>query len=945
MVEVLRSRDEMLARQADHLIAQAIQVLPFTISTFPTGTSHGPDHTTSVEQIALLVLSNEFLASLTDLELFFLVLACHFHDLAMSGTAADDATFETREQVRLDHAVRVGEKISEKWLELGFDKSRDAEILGEICRGHRPKKGSDGHASWDDMEPDKIVGIGQKVRMRLIAAIIYAVDELHLGADRAPERIEKWREIRDEESRRHWRRHQSIEGPARNRDGGLAFEISVMTPEFEESIRKDVLIKALRSIEDLRRQTQVADITTSIPIIEIKWDRKELWSLLLPIVTADLIPRTQGEIESAIVNVFRTEVNQATNLEGLCKEQGMTDEDVRKIVHRHVSDAVTSRTLVKDAERAAHLILSTDDLIYKKLVAKMRDADDLDRLMLGQYRVRWMDRFFRSNYGRAYINSVVIPTVANAYSVDLAAHPSASPVRKVLESIPTAARVVMENRPEPGNLVRLTLVELGALAGATFDLFDDPELLLDRDLRHAYRQLASNIASKLDQTIRFLEELAIVGGLPPDQVASLQITSDAEQKALKSRNEAEHLGITLTLSQSLNVKGSKRSLISNLMLAGRRAQVPIQLTDAPGHPFEIKVTSEESAPLNNRKPLFLEVGTSKPVTIAQVSLQARITYDNVESMIKIIVKPFDRDDISQWPLRVRMSPSRSNSEQRGKTELSISARAQWLTIGDVNLVGQLMKDNATKSMTLKLIDDTSGSLFGSHVIPIDGSPFTHMVSDCLTQTIVDSLSVMGAVLPVPIFIEPKKLEEIAHLPSEEWPSAWRNLFNKIRDDGFEITTLVLGMSNAVGKLADEELLDSFPGRMRADAKIDPGESISQEEFDKIADDASDTITMTGFCAQDMFEVSEIIREWSRDISRPFPLQFGSKTPASMMTRTAVTMSFLPPIDRTWHKEWPMRIELRPVNQREALECEAKYWHSVSDERRAEIIEERLKALD
>jgi hypothetical protein len=34
----------------------------------------------------------------------------------------------------------------DRWAELGFENQRSAAVLGEVCRGHRPKKNAEGEA-------------------------------------------------------------------------------------------------------------------------------------------------------------------------------------------------------------------------------------------------------------------------------------------------------------------------------------------------------------------------------------------------------------------------------------------------------------------------------------------------------------------------------------------------------------------------------------------------------------------------------------------------------------------------------------------------------------------------------------------------------------------------------------------------------------------------------
>jgi hypothetical protein len=243
LVHALRSRDSGLADRAARLIGQSQRFLEYTLSTFPGGTDHTQRHTRTVEKIARMVLSDDFLVAMTGEELFFLAVACHYHDLAMAGTEADDRTAESREQVRRDHAIRIGDIVRERWAELGFENQRSAAVLGEVCRGHRPKKNAEGEANWDELNATEVLGPGVAVRVRLLSALIYAIDELHLGADRAPERVQNWRNIQDDESRRHWRRHQAVNGPVPRLPASLLFQVSADTPEFEENLRSQVFAR------------------------------------------------------------------------------------------------------------------------------------------------------------------------------------------------------------------------------------------------------------------------------------------------------------------------------------------------------------------------------------------------------------------------------------------------------------------------------------------------------------------------------------------------------------------------------------------------------------------------------------------------------------------------------------------------------------------------------
>ena len=450
LLNVLRSRNDSLGTRASQLIERALPLLKYTVSTFPSGTRHGPEHTTTVELIARMLLPDDFLSQLTDDELYFLVLACHYHDLGMAGTEADDRTAAGREQVRREHAVRIGERIKTEWKEFGFESENEAGILGEICRGHRPPKGGDGHASWDNLPAFGIISVNRPVRIRLISASIYAIDELHIGADRAPKRDQDWREIVDEEARRHWRRHQAIQGPVAVRPGILHFSVTAITPGFEEDLRRNVLAKALGAVRDFREQSNKDGIQTKPPGIGIQWIRDELWELLFLIAMADLKPRTREEIEADVMTAFGK--FPRTNLDELCIEQGSAEAELQAGIWSCIDKAITQNVLVPIANQIDHLILGVDERTSVDVFKKMKNADELDRLFWGQYHAHWQIQFYVSGYGREYVRSLVFPSLHAAYGVNLATHSGGSPARSILESTPTAMRVAMDNRLEPSNL-------------------------------------------------------------------------------------------------------------------------------------------------------------------------------------------------------------------------------------------------------------------------------------------------------------------------------------------------------------------------------------------------------------------------------------------------------------------------------------------------------------
>jgi hypothetical protein len=89
-----------------------------------------------------MLLPDAFLAELKPEELFLLALACHYHDLGLAGSEADEHSPESRARVRDDHAVRVSDRLRGSWRELGFDDCHtdEAPIFSAAARGQQQEK-------------------------------------------------------------------------------------------------------------------------------------------------------------------------------------------------------------------------------------------------------------------------------------------------------------------------------------------------------------------------------------------------------------------------------------------------------------------------------------------------------------------------------------------------------------------------------------------------------------------------------------------------------------------------------------------------------------------------------------------------------------------------------------------------------------------------------------
>ena len=51
------------------------------------------------------------------------------------------------------------------------------------------------------------------------------------------------------------------------------------------------------------------------------------------------------------------------------------------------------------------------------------------------------------------------------------------------------------------------------------------------------------------------------------------------------------------------------------------------------------------------------------------------------------------------------------------------------------------------------------------------------------------------------------------------------------------------------------------------------------------------------------------------------------------------------VDRFWYLEAPNEVVLRPTSRKEKLETEMRYWKSVGDEPREQLVKEKLERLE
>jgi hypothetical protein len=934
LVNVLRSRDHSLADEAARLIEQSARFLEYTLSTFPGGTDHTLRHTRTVETIGRMVLSDDFLTAMTSTELFFLAVACHYHDLAMAGTEADDKTAEAREQVRRDHAIRIGGIVRDKWAELGFENRRLAEVLGEVCRGHRPKKNSDGEANWDDLNKTEVLGPGNAVRVRLLSAIIYAIDELHLGADRAPERVQNWRNIEDEESRRHWRRHQAVSGPVRSEPATLLFQVSADTPEFEENLRSQVFRKAFSALRDLRRQAEAEGVTAPLPSITIRWERRSMWGLLLPVVCSDLRPRSRDEIVEAIVGRFRQATAGRVGLKAVCTEEGNTDAELASSVGRAVDEAMLTRHLVAASGPAGGFVLSSLPAHADAFFKRARKADDVDLLFVGRYRRSWQRELFASEFGRGYVRGSVFPAIEQAYSVRLTQRPADDPVRLLLESCPTAARLVRDCAPSADNLVKESLLAQATVTGALIDMHSDPERLLDGPVRRAVRALTAENGT-VAPTVRLLEELALLGGFSPAQLSTAVTRSEAAQAAVEEETPNSSKGILIHMAQSLPAGAAGATHLYRLLLASQRAGTPILLTAAVDHDLTLRVEGDHELAHRDTTGLMVGIGPGVAPPPASFRLPARVEVSRQTRTIRLRLGRFSTNAPTSYPIVVTVPVPTSPSQQ---PMVSFGGSVQWpeLTVRDwraLEAANQIIRSTGAR---MELIVEE-----GDHLLAVMDIPQGNFLFGLWPgpENIQRALRGLDGESPAPVRVAPNAIAEIADMTPTDRGARWHAERHYGSDPRRRVSSVFLRMTTADGHPFEEQFHRFLPFNFFPTPTIQTDGSVTAEEVQRHWTEGESDFILTYFYHEDIHELTQELRNWCQDPRSEFPFRFQAGGVPNPVTRSRLTIRLLRRRDRVWYVDRPIIFEFRPVNQREAYEMEANYWRQRGDERRAELAQE------
>lgn len=423
---------------------------------------------------------------------------------------------------------KVGERIITNWRQLGLKDHPQANILAEVCRGHRPKK-ENGVATWSDFPAVLNVAPDRSVRVRVVSALVYAADELHIGADRAPLREQEAAQIENEESARHWARHQAINGPSL-RDGRLCFDCRPSTLIAESDLRSKVLHKAFSAVRDAQNELAANGLKGKLPDIGIAWNRVRIWELLMLEALSESAIPSADDLRSKVRERFANAHQKLDSLDGLCIDETQPADESREL-DRTIGGWQTSNYIVREGSAnsdAMKLDFGKDAI--SRFFTITSEADEADILFAGRYSGHHQFNLLKSPFGSEFADKVLMSLVRERFGVSLAKDDAEEPVRHLVRTSPSAARLILNFAPSASVLVQRHLLRSMVLTGATLDTLRVPELMLNRDFRSAITRLSEAVSAGQSKFLELIDELAIVGGYEYDHAADSMIPSEATQK-------------------------------------------------------------------------------------------------------------------------------------------------------------------------------------------------------------------------------------------------------------------------------------------------------------------------------------------------------------------------------------------------------------------------------
>jgi len=706
---LLEEIDPSVLASARESLHHARTLSSYTPASFPSGTDHSPQHTDAVDEHAGMLCAAGLIQELNDAERYLLLLACHFHDLGMVGTEEESATSAGQESIRRQHSVRIGERIKAEWQAFKLKSQPYAEALALTCRGHRPERDANGEPTWADLPELLTLGRNETVRPRLLSAILFAADELHIGDDRASHQVEQYREIRSKTAKVHWARHQAIRGPDLVA-GQLRFSVQVDTPEQEEDLRRNVIRKAGQALWALQKEVTAHELNIALPRLVLTWNRDKCLCLCLWMQLMSLLAQSRDELESTLTTNYVAHVASCPDITDFASDTDSEERAIAAACKRIVSDAFSLGIVEAPAESKVQVRKDSQD-VRKVIQAGMCEADASNVHFCISTAKTYSIALFESELGQYWIRHFVYPSVRATYSLQHTSTAFEDQVTTLLQVSPTACQLVETLSPARSLLAKPELLESLVMSGILMDLSDNSEIVLTPSVRHAFRLLATRVTMSLPQITYFIEEHALMRGFSFKEVTEL-LTEDFAKRPTQVAG-----GKHISMVEIADTPPAFPAIQSPYIIAASlRSRVGIALVGEPNK-FDITVESDSDAESNASITSHSILITPQVGNGQLLFAHGRIRIDVVSRSMTFIAAEPGSAECEECPYFLRIDGMR----QGAPSNFTIRSRLTHVTVvdalevcklrqlGDEGTVAFVIAHNET---TLKLGQLATGTLKG-----------------------------------------------------------------------------------------------------------------------------------------------------------------------------------------------------------------------------------------
>jgi len=210
------------------------KVLNIISAVFPEYTDHGWAHALAVENLVYRIFGDRLYNVLSTYEIFVLIISCWFHDVGMTGAINEDS-----ETIRREHPDRSAKYLNDHYSELNLER-HEASVIGKICQSH---------GNWNlNIYSERLLVKQEKIKLRLLCAILGLCDACDVTCDRAPEIVYKIAKP-GRESDIFWRTHLDIGGLDKNERNEIW-----LTAEYKSSKGKrliEEIVNLIKSVLDI----------------------------------------------------------------------------------------------------------------------------------------------------------------------------------------------------------------------------------------------------------------------------------------------------------------------------------------------------------------------------------------------------------------------------------------------------------------------------------------------------------------------------------------------------------------------------------------------------------------------------------------------------------------------------------------------------------------------